>query len=211
MRLVLLGAPGSGKGTQAEKLSELLNIPTISTGAIIREHINGKTELGLKATGFIAEGQLVPDELIIDIVKDRLSKDDCKDGFILDGFPRTIPQAEAAEKLGLGIDKVLDIFVADEAIIDRLSGRRECRMCRTPFHTIYNPPAIPGVCDKCGGELIRRADDEPETIKKRLVVYHNETEPLEDFYRKRGILTVVEGRKKIEDTSRDVRVALGLE
>lgn len=211
MKLVLLGAPGSGKGTQAEKLSSLLGIPTISTGAIIREHINAKTELGLKATAFIAEGQLVPDELIIDIVINRLKKDDCKNGFILDGFPRTIPQAEEAEKLGLDIDTVLDIFVPDEAIIDRLSGRRECRICRTPFHTIYNAPEIPGVCDKCGGELIRRADDEPETIKKRLKVYHAETEPLEEFYRERGILTVVEGRKKIEDTSRDVREALGLE
>ncbi len=210
MRLVLLGAPGSGKGTQAEKLSSLLGIPTISTGAIIREHINAKTELGLKATAFIAEGQLVPDELIIDIVINRLNQDDCKNGFILDGFPRTIPQAEAAEKMGLNIDKVLDIFVPDEAIVDRLSGRRECRICRTPFHTVYNAPEIPGVCDKCGGELIRRADDEPETIKKRLKVYHEETEPLEDFYRERGVLTVVEGRKKIEDTTRDVREALGL-
>ena len=211
MKLVLLGAPGSGKGTQAEKLSASLGIPTISTGAIIREQINAKTELGLKATGYIAEGQLVPDELIIDIVINRLNQDDCKDGYILDGFPRTIPQAEAAERLGLNIDKVLDIYVPDEAIVDRLSGRRECRICRTPFHTIYNAPTIPGVCDKCGGELIRRADDEPETIKKRLVVYHNETEPLEEFYRQRGILTVVEGRKRIEDTTHDVRVALGLE
>ena len=211
MRLVLLGAPGSGKGTQAEKLSALLGIPTISTGAIIRAHINGKTELGLKATSYIADGKLVPDELVIDIVKDRLSKDDCKDGFILDGFPRTIPQAEEAERMGLGIDRVLDLYVPDEAIVDRLSGRRECKNCRTPFHTIYNTPTVEGICDKCGGDLIRRADDEPETIRKRLAVYHEETEPLEKFYEERGILTVVEGRKKIEDTTADVRKALGLE
>ncbi|MGM9551629.1 MAG: adenylate kinase [Clostridia bacterium] len=211
MKLVLLGAPGSGKGTQAEKLSALLGIPTISTGAIIRAHINGKTELGLKATSYIQDGKLVPDELVLDIVKDRLSKDDCKNGFILDGFPRTIPQAEEAERLGFGIERVLDLYVSDEAIVDRLSGRRECKVCRTPFHTVYNAPHVDGICDKCGGELIRRADDEPETIRKRLEVYHKETEPLENFYKERGILTVVEGRKKIEDTTRDVRKALGLD
>lgn len=211
MKLVLLGAPGSGKGTQAEKLSALLSIPTISTGAIIREHINAKTELGLKATSYIAEGKLVPDELIIDIVIDRLKKGDCEDGFILDGFPRTIPQAEAAEQLGVGIDKVLDIYVPDEAIIERLSGRRECKVCRTPYHVEYNKPSVPGICDKCGGELICRADDEPETVKKRLEVYHHETEPLENFYKERDLLVLAKGQKEIDDTSREVRKALGLE
>lgn len=209
MKLVLLGAPGSGKGTQAEKLSSSLGIPTISTGAIIRQAIKDKTELGIKAESLIADGQLVPDELIIDIVIDRLNQDDCKNGFILDGFPRTIPQAEAAENLG--IDKVLEIVVPDEAIVDRLSGRRECKTCRTPYHVMYNAPAKEGVCDKCGGELIRRADDEPETVKKRLVVYHKETEPLVNFYEKRGKLVKAEGKKQIESTTREVRKALGLE
>lgn len=211
MKLVLLGAPGSGKGTQAEKLSALLGIPTISTGAIIRQAIKDKTELGIKAESLIADGQLVPDELIIDIVIDRLNQDDCKGGFILDGFPRTIPQAEAAEKLGLGINKVLEIVVPDEAIVDRLSGRRECKKCRTPYHTLYNAPEKEDICDKCGGELIRRADDEPETVKKRLVVYHKETEPLVRFYEERGLLVKAEGKKQIESTSREVRKALGLE
>ena len=211
MKLVLLGAPGSGKGTQAEKLSTLLGIPTISTGAIIRQAIKDKTELGVKAEALIADGQLVPDELIIDIVKDRLNQDDCKDGFILDGFPRTIPQAEAAEKFGMGIDKVLEIVVPDEAIVDRLSGRRECKKCRTPYHMLYNAPEKEGICDKCGGELIRRADDEPETVRKRLVVYHTETEPLVKFYEERGLLVKAEGKKQIESTSREVRKALGLE
>lgn len=211
MKLVLLGAPGSGKGTQAEKLSTLLGIPTISTGAIIRQAIKDKTELGVRAEALIADGQLVPDELIIDIVKDRLNQEDCKGGFILDGFPRTIPQAEAAEKFGMGIDKVLEIVVPDEAIVDRLSGRRECKVCRTPYHTLYNAPQKEGICDKCGGELIRRADDEPETVRKRLVVYHTETEPLVKFYEERGLLVKAEGKKQIESTSREVRKALGLE
>lgn len=211
MKLVLLGAPGSGKGTQAERLSEFLSIPTISTGAIIRQAIKDKTELGIKAEGLIADGQLVPDELIIDIVKDRLNQEDCKNGYILDGFPRTIPQAEAAEKFGMGIDKVLEIVVPDEAIVDRLSGRRECKVCRTPYHMLYNAPEKEGICDKCGGELIRRSDDEPETVRKRLVVYHTETEPLVKFYEERNLLVKAEGKKQIESTSREVRKALGLE
>lgn len=211
MKLVLLGAPGSGKGTQAEKLSTLLGIPTISTGAIIRQAIKDKTALGLQAEGLIAEGKLVPDELIIDIVIDRINQDDCKDGFILDGFPRTIGQAEAAEKLGVNFDKVLEIQVPDEAIVDRLSGRRECKVCRTPYHMLYNAPAKEGVCDKCGGELIRRADDEPETVKKRLVVYHTETEPLVKFYEERGLLVTAEGKKQIDSTTREVKKALGIE
>lgn len=211
MKLVLLGAPGSGKGTQAARLSASLGIPTISTGAIIRQAIKDKTELGIKAEGLIAEGKLVPDELIIDIVRDRLLQPDCKDGYILDGFPRTIPQAEAAEKFGMDIDKVLEIAVPDDAIIDRLSGRRECKVCRTPYHMLYNAPEKEGVCDKCGGELIRRADDEPETVKKRLVVYHNETEPLVSFYEKRGLLVRAEGKKQIDSTTREVRKALGLD
>lgn len=211
MKLVLLGAPGSGKGTQAEKLSALLGIPTISTGAIIRQAIKDKTALGVQAEGLIADGKLVPDELIIDIVIDRINQDDCKDGFILDGFPRTIGQAEAAEKLGVSFDKVLEIQVPDEAIVDRLSGRRECKVCRTPYHTLYNAPKTEGVCDKCGGELIRRADDEPETVKKRLVVYHTQTEPLVQFYEDRGLLVTAEGKKQIDSTTREVKKALGIE
>ena len=197
MKLVLLGAPGSGKGTQAEKLSERLDIPTISTGK--------------KAESFIEEGALVPDDVVLEIVKNRLFMDDCKNGYILDGFPRTIPQAEAAEKMGLGIDKVLDLEVEDEKIVGRLSGRRECKDCRTPYHTQYNPPKTEGVCDKCGGKLIRRPDDEPETVLKRLSVYHAQTEPLKEFYVKRGLLVKARGQEEIDDTSREVRKALGLE
>ena len=211
MKLVLLGAPGSGKGTQAEKLSERLDIPTISTGAIIREAIREGTEMGKKAESFIEEGALVPDDVVLEIVKNRLFMDDCKNGYILDGFPRTIPQAEAAEKMGLGIDKVLDLEVEDEKIVGRLSGRRECKDCRTPYHTQYNPPKTEGVCDKCGGKLIRRPDDEPETVLKRLSVYHAQTEPLKEFYVKRGLLVKARGQEEIDDTSREVRKALGLE
>lgn len=211
MKLVLLGAPGSGKGTQAEKLSSLLNIPTISTGAMIREAIKDKTEMGKKAESYIAEGALVPDEVVIGIIKDRLFMDDCKNGYILDGFPRTIPQAEAAEKLGLKIDKVLDLIVPDDKIVTRLSGRRECKACRTPYHIVFNPTKVEGICDKCGGELIRRADDEPETVQKRLSVYHTQTEPLEEFYEKRGLLVKAYGQDELADTCREVRKALGLE
>lgn len=211
MKLVLLGAPGSGKGTQAEKLSSLLGIPTISTGAIIRAAIKDKTEMGQKAESYIAEGALVPDEVVMNIIKDRLFMDDCKDGYILDGFPRTIPQAEAAEQLGIGIDKALDIVVPDDKIVARLSGRRECKACRTPYHVAFNPPKEEGICDKCGGELIRRADDDPETVQKRLSVYHNQTEPLEAFYEKRGLLVRAYGQDELADTCREVRKALGLE
>ena len=211
MKLVLLGAPGSGKGTQAEKLSALLNIPTISTGAIIRAAIKDRTEMGQRAEKYIEEGALVPDDVVMEIIKDRLFKDDCKNGYILDGFPRTIPQAEAAESMGIGIDKVLDLEVADEKIVGRLSGRRECKVCRTPYHTEYNPPKVEGVCDKCGGELICRPDDEPETVLKRLSVYHAQTEPLKEFYMKRNLLVKAQGQEEISDTSREVRKALGLE
>ncbi len=211
MRLVLLGAPGSGKGTQAEKLSELLGIPTISTGAIIRAAIKDRTELGLKAESYIEDGALVPDDIVIAIIKDRLFEDDCKDGYILDGFPRTIPQAEAAEKLGIQIDKVLDLEVADDKIVTRLSGRRECKVCRTPYHVKFNPPKEEGVCDRCGGELICSADDDPHTVAKRLEVYHEQTEPLEEFYEKRGILVRAYGQDELADTCREVRKALGLE
>lgn len=211
MRLVLLGAPGSGKGTQAEKLSSLLGIPAISTGAIIRAAIKDKTQMGAKAESYIAEGNLVPDDVVIAIIKERLLADDCTEGYILDGFPRTIPQAEAAEKLGIKIDKVLDLVVPDEKIVARLSGRRECKSCGTPYHTQFNPPKSEGVCDRCGGELVRRADDSPETVQNRLSVYHTQTEPLEDFYEKRGLLVKAYGQDDISDTSREVRKALGLE
>jgi len=210
MRLVLLGAPGSGKGTQAEKLSELLGIPTISTGAIIRAEIKEGTELGKKASSYIEDGALVPDEVMIDIIKSRLAKDDCQKGYILDGFPRTIPQAEALEKMGIAIDKALDLVVADEKIVTRLSGRRECKLCHTPYHLSFNPPTKEGTCDKCGGELVMRADDDPEIVVKRLEVYHTQTEPLEKFYEERGILVRAYGHDELADTCREVRNALGL-
>nr|WP_316615301.1 adenylate kinase [uncultured Ruminococcus sp.] len=202
MKLILLGAPGAGKGTQAAVISERCHIPQISTGNIIRAALKSGTEMGLKAKSFIDEGKLVPDEVVIGIIKDRLVEDDCKDGFILDGFPRTIPQAEALDKMGIEIDKVIDIEVADDVIIDRMSGRRVCEKCGRPYHLVSLRPKVEGVCDDCAGALIQRKDDHPDTVKARLEIYHNETEPLKDYYEKQGKLYVVEGANSVEETTR---------
>ena len=202
MNLILLGAPGAGKGTQAEVICDRLSIPAISTGNIIREALKNETELGLKAKKFINEGLLVPDEVVIAIIQERLKEDDCKNGFILDGFPRTVPQAEALDKMGVVIDKVVDIEVADSKICERLSGRRVCKDCSASYHTLYKPSKDGETCDKCGGELICRKDDHPDTVLERLRVYHEQTEPLIAFYRSRGKLVVVEGQEEVEDTTR---------
>lgn len=202
MKFILLGAPGAGKGTQAEVICNRYNIPAISTGNIIREALKTGTEMGLKAKSYMESGALVPDEVVIGIIKERIVKDDCKDGFILDGFPRTIPQAEALDKMGIVIDKVIDIEVPDEKIINRMSGRRVCEKCGASYHLEYKKPKVEGICDACSGTLIQRKDDHPDTVKSRLDVYHSETEPLKDYYEKQGKLTVVEGQEEIEDTTR---------
>ena len=201
MNLIFLGAPGAGKGTQAEKVSEKLGIPTISTGNIIREALKNETEMGLKAKSFIESGKLVPDEVVIGIIKDRLAQDDCKNGFILDGFPRTIPQAEALDTMGIKIDKVIDIEVADEKIVQRMSGRRVCPDCGASYHTEYKKPAKDGICNACGAELVIRKDDKPEVVLDRLSVYHEQTEPLKDYYAAKGILKEVEGQEEVADTT----------
>ena len=201
MKLILLGAPGAGKGTQAEVICNALNIPAISTGNIIREALAQGTEMGLKAKSFMDAGQLVPDDVVIGIIKERLAKDDCANGFILDGFPRTIPQAEALDAMGIIIDKVIDIEVPDEKIAARMSGRRVCKDCGASYHLEYKAPESEGVCDACSGELVQRKDDAPETVLDRLAVYHKQTEPLKDYYSKKGILRIVEGQEEIADTS----------
>ena len=202
MKIILLGAPGAGKGTQAEVICNRYNIPAISTGNIIREALKTGTEMGLKAKSYMESGALVPDEVVIGIIKERIVKVDCKDGFILDGFPRTIPQAEALDKMGIVIDKVIDIEVPDEKIINRMSGRRVCEKCGASYHLEYKKPKVEGICDACSGTLIQRKDDHPDTVKSRLDVYHSETEPLKDYYEKQGKLTVVEGQEEIEATTR---------
>ena len=210
MRLILLGAPGAGKGTQAEILSRELGIPTISTGNILRAAIREGTAVGLKAKALIDAGKLVDDETIMGIVSERLAKDDCAQGYILDGVPRTIPQAEAMEAMGIEIDAALSIEIADETIVERMSGRRTCKNCSQTFHVVYNPPKKAGVCDFCGGELTIRKDDAPETVKARLETYHRETEPLKAFYQARGKLVCVENQPSIEETTAVIRSALGI-
>lgn len=202
MNIILLGAPGAGKGTQAAVICEKLNIPTISTGNIIREALKNGTEMGLKAKSYMDAGKLVPDEVVIGIVKERLAQDDCAKGFILDGFPRTIPQAEALDAMGVVIDKVIDIEVADEVIVNRLSGRRVCEKCGRPYHLESLKPKVEGICDDCSGTLVQRKDDSIETVKARLDIYHNETEPLKDYYAKQNKLVVVEGQDTVEETSK---------
>ena len=208
MKLILLGAPGAGKGTQAEKICEKYNIPSISTGNIIRAALKNGTEMGLKAKSNMDAGQLVPDDVVIGIIKDRLKEKDCQNGFILDGFPRTIPQAQALVDMGVDIDKVIDIEVPDEAITARLSGRRVCSKCANSYHVLYKKPKVEGVCDACGGELIQRKDDAPETVQARLVEYHEMTEPLKGFYENLGKLKVVEGQEDVADTTKLVFAAL---
>ena len=204
-----MGPPGAGKGTQAEILSRDLHIPTISTGNILRAAVKAGTPIGLKAKSYMDAGKLVPDEVIIGIIQERLAEADCANGFILDGVPRTIAQAEALEAHGIVFDHVLSLEISDEAIVERMDGRRVCGHCGTPFHLSSNPPKQAGVCDLCGGELIERDDDKPETVRARLEVYHQETEPLKEFYSKLGTLSAVPGDLgTIEDTTRAIKQVL---
>ncbi|MCF2663422.1 adenylate kinase [Oscillibacter valericigenes] len=209
MKLILLGAPGAGKGTQADILCKELDIPTISTGNILRAAIKAGTETGKQAEAYMKAGKLVPDEVIIGIIHDRVAEDDCKNGYILDGVPRTIAQAESLEKAGIVFDDVISIEISDEVIMERMSGRRVCEHCGASYHLVAVPPKQEGICDKCGGKLIQRHDDEPETVKHRLEVYHQETEPLKDFYAKRGLLKSVENQPTVAETSEAILRALG--
>lgn len=209
MKLILLGAPGAGKGTQAEILKKKLEIPTISTGNILRAAVKNGTPTGLKAKEYMDAGKLVPDEVIIGIINDRLQEPDCANGYILDGVPRTIAQAEAMEKAGINFDAVVSIEVADEVIMERMSGRRVCESCGASYHLVAVPPKVAGVCDSCGGKLVQRKDDAPETVKDRLAVYHKETEPLKDFYAQRGLLKSVENQPSVEATTAAILKALG--
>ena len=210
MRLILLGAPGAGKGTQAEILSRELSIPTISTGNILRAAMKAGTPVGVQAKSYVDAGKLVPDNVIIDIVRERLAQEDCKNGYILDGVPRTIPQAEMMEAMGVEIDCALSIEVEDAVIVERMAGRRTCKDCSQTFHIVNNPPRTEGVCDFCSGELTIRKDDAPETVMSRLEVYHRDTEPLKQFYAQRGKLKTVENQSSIEATTKEIRKALGI-
>ena len=209
MNLILLGAPGAGKGTQAELLVHKLSIPAISTGNMLREAIAEGTELGMKAKSYMDGGNLVPDELILGIVADRVSQPDCAGGFILDGVPRTLAQAEALEAKGVKIDYVVDIEVPDSEIEGRMTGRRVCGRCGASYHIVAHPPKIDGICDECGGELVIRKDDAPETVRNRLKVYHSTTEVLKDFYGKLGRLVKVDGCQSIEKANEDILAAIG--
>jgi len=205
MKLIFLGPPGAGKGTQAAVVSKRLDIPTISTGDMLRAAVKEGTQIGLQAKSYMDAGKLVPDEVIIGIVAERLEKPDCAKGFILDGVPRTIAQAEALDAKGVKFDKVVSLEVSDEAIVERMSGRRVCAKCGTPYHVVNKPPKAEGVCDSCGGELVQRVDDKAETVRHRLKVYHAETEPLKKFYQDRGLLQVVPGNMgTIEETTRAI-------
>ena len=203
MKIVMLGAPGAGKGTQAKMIADKYQIPHISTGDIFRANISNGTELGKKAKTYMDQGLLVPDELVVDLVVDRVQQDDCKKGYILDGFPRTIPQAEALtealKKLGEKVDFAINVEGPDENIVKRMSGRRACVSCGSTYHIVYNPTKVEGVCDKCGNELILREDDKPETVKKRLDVYHEQTQPLIEYYTNEGVLVEVDGTKDMKD------------
>ncbi len=210
MKLILLGAPGAGKGTQAEIICEKLSIPTISTGNIIREAMKNGTEMGLKAKAAVEGGKLVSDDVVIGIIRERLAEDDCQKGFILDGFPRTIPQAEALDSLGIAIDCVLDIDVEDEVIAARLGGRRVCPKCGASYHLEYKKPVKDGICNSCGAELVQRKDDAPETVLERLSIYHEQTEPLKAYYAKTGKLKSVKGQDDVEETTKLVFEALGI-
>ena len=201
MKMIFLGAPGAGKGTQAEIVSEKYSLPAISTGAIIREVIKNQTEMGKAAKSYTESGALVPDEVVIGIIKERLAMDDCKNGFILDGFPRTVPQAEALDNMGVKIDLVINIDVPDEKIVERMSGRRVCSRCGASYHTIYNPSQKGDVCEKCENELQIRKDDAPEVVLSRLKTYHEQTEPLIEFYSKLGVLETVIGQEEVADTT----------
>ncbi len=208
MNLIIMGAPGAGKGTQSEKISQKWNIPAVSTGDMLRAAVKAGTEMGKLAKSYMDGGQLVPDEVVIGIIKDYLSSDQCKDGFILDGFPRSIPQAEALDAMGVKIDVVLSIEVADEKIVERMSGRRICSGCGASYHVVYKPTKVADICDSCGKSLYIRDDDAAQTVLKRLTTYHETTEPLKDFYAAKGLLVCVEGQEKVEDTTAAVMSAL---
>ncbi len=209
--LIMFGPPGAGKGTQAKIISKQLGIPAISTGEMIRAAIKASTPMGVAAQKYTESGALVPDEVVIGIIKERLAEDDCKGGFILDGFPRTIPQAEALSNMGVQITKVISFEVTDNAIVDRMSGRRLCSVCSASYHVKYAPSKVEGKCDSCGGELIIRKDDRKDVVESRLETYHSETEPLKAFYQKMGLLSVIDGEGKVEDVSARAFEALGVE
>ncbi len=213
MKLVMLGAPGAGKGTQAIKIADKYNIPHISTGDIFRANIKGGTELGLKARSYMDKGELVPDDVTIGMLLDRIGADDCKNGYVLDGFPRTIPQAEsltrALAERDEKIDYALDINVPDDNIVKRMSGRRACPKCGSTYHVVYAAPKLENICDKCGAELVIREDDKPETVKERLNVYHKQTEPLISYYKNEGILREIDGTQDLEKVFQDIISILG--
>ncbi len=202
MNMIFLGAPGAGKGTQAEVVCKELNIPAISTGNMLREAVKNGTPAGLAAKECMDRGDLVPDDVVIGILKDRIAQDDAKNGFILDGFPRTVSQAEALDKMGVQIDKVVEINVPDEKITARMSGRRVCEGCGNSYHIEYKPTKVEGVCDACGAKVVQRIDDKPETVKARLATYHEKTAPLKDYYAAKGKLVTVEGQEEIAETSK---------
>ena len=213
MKIIMLGAPGAGKGTQAKKIAAKYGIPHISTGDIFRANIKNGTELGKKAKTYMDQGLLVPDELVVDLVVDRVNQDDCENGYVLDGFPRTIPQAEALtealEKMGQKVDFAIDVNVPDENIVKRMGGRRACVTCGATYHMVYAPTKKEGICDTCGGELILRDDDKPETVKNRLSVYHKQTQPLIDFYNGKGVLRTVDGTVDMKDVFNAIVAILG--
>lgn len=204
MNIIFFGAPGAGKGTQGEIVSKALDIPEVSTGNIIREALSNQTEMGKKAKEYIENGNLVPDEVVIQIIKERLVEDDCKNGFILDGFPRTIAQAEALENMGIKIDKVIDIQIDDEIVLQRMTGRRVCSKCGASYHLIYKKPIKENVCDNCGSPLMIRKDDNADTVENRIKVYHEQTEPLKEFYQERDKLFSVNGAQTVEEVSKEV-------
>ncbi len=213
MKIIMLGAPGAGKGTQAKQIADKYSIPHISTGDIFRANIKNGTELGKKAKQYMDQGALVPDELTCDLVMDRIQQDDCKNGFVLDGFPRTIPQAEALDaalgKINEKMDYAIDVDVPDENIVNRMSGRRACLNCGATYHLISIPPKVEGICDRCGSEIVLREDDKPETVKKRLKVYHEQTQPLIDYYKNQGILKSVDGTQPMDEVFKAIVTILG--
>ena len=213
MKIIMLGAPGAGKGTQAKKIAAKYGIPHISTGDIFRANIKNGTELGKKAKTYMDQGMLVPDDLTVDLVTDRIHKDDCKNGYVLDGFPRTIPQAEALDKalsaMNEKLDHAIEVNVPDENIVKRMSGRRACLNCGATYHVVHAPTKVENICDMCGGELILRDDDKPETVLKRLGIYHNQTKPLIDYYKEEGILTTIDGPAALEDVFKAIIAILG--
>ena len=213
MKIIMLGAPGAGKGTQAKMIAERYNIPHVSTGDIFRANIKNNTELGRKAKEYMDKGELVPDELTVSILLDRVAQDDCKTGYVLDGFPRTIPQAEALtaalEKMGTQIDYAIDVDVPDTDIVERMSGRRACVKCGATYHILFNPPQQENICDICGDKLVLRDDDHPETVQKRLDVYHEKTQPLIEYYDKKGVLKTVDGSKEMHEVFNDIISILG--